>query len=184
MTDPDDLYGASVLDHGKHPRNTVMPEPGTHSAERSNALCGDRVRLSLRVVGDRVLKLGHDTRGCLLCVASASMLTEVGRDLSVADLLSLASRFHELLGAPGEDPTRVDLLGPLAAFAPVARDAMRRQCVALAWDALRAALADYGAAGVGVAGGGATRGNSSSSGHGAAGAGPSAPPGAPTASSG
>ncbi len=140
MTDPDDLYGASVLDHAKRPRNTVMPEPRTHSAERSNALCGDRVRLSLRVVGDRVLELGHDTRGCLLCVASASMLTEVGRDRSVTELLALAVRFHQLLAVPGEDPTRLDLPSPLAAFAPVARDAMRKLCVTLAWDALRTAL--------------------------------------------
>jgi nitrogen fixation NifU-like protein len=142
MTDPDDLYGASVLEHGKRPRNTVTPEPCTHSAERSNVLCGDRVRLSLRVAGDRVVELGHDARGCLLCVASASMLTEAVCDRSVAEARSLADRFLRLLAAPGDDATQLTALGPLSAFAPVARDAMRRRCVALPWDALRGALGD------------------------------------------
>jgi nitrogen fixation NifU-like protein len=162
MIGADDLYPASVLDHGKRPRNTALPDPCTHSAERSNPLCGDRVRLALCIAGERVLEIGHDARGCLLCVASASMLTEAARGRSVGELLELATRFEAQLRAQEGDLRPSDALGALVAFAPVARDAMRRQCAALPWNALRAALAPRhgadGSAGAGSAGGGAARG--------------------------
>ena len=165
MTGADDLYPASVLDHGKQPRNTTLPDPCTHSAQRSNPLCGDRVRLCVRITGDRVLEVGHDARGCLLCVASASMLTEAARGCSVGDLLDLSTRFEAQLRAPDADAVHAGALGVLVAFAPVARDAMRRQCAALPWNALRAALEPRqgaaGSAGAGSAGGGAARGPSS-----------------------
>lgn len=151
MTDADDLYGASVLDHGKRPRNTVAPDPSSHSAELSNPLCGDRVRLSLRIGSDQVLEIGHDARGCLLCVASASMLTEVVRRRLVTEIFALGARFERQLTSPVGGAARLDDFGVLAAFAPVARDAMRRQCVLLPWSTLRAALGAHSEVGAGVA---------------------------------
>ena len=73
----DDMYREVILDHYKNPRNRGALDPADISYEDDNPLCGDRIRIDLRVDDDNVItEVGFSGRGCAISQASASMLTE------------------------------------------------------------------------------------------------------------
>jgi nitrogen fixation NifU-like protein len=73
----DDLYRQNILDHYQNPRNQGTLEHPDISAEDSNPLCGDRLRMDLKVKGDRVEAVRFSGVGCSISLAAASMLTEL-----------------------------------------------------------------------------------------------------------
>ena len=90
-----DLYREQILDHYRNPRNHGTLEPNDGSFEDTNPLCGDRVRMDVRLEGDRIAEIRFSGRGCAISQASASMLTEMVegqnvqavRELTKEDLL-------------------------------------------------------------------------------------------------
>jgi len=73
----DDMYREVILDHYKHPRNYGKLEPADISYEDDNPLCGDRIRIDIRLdENDRVKEAAFSGKGCAISQASASMLTE------------------------------------------------------------------------------------------------------------
>jgi nitrogen fixation NifU-like protein len=71
------LYSEKLLDHFRHPRNyraLTMPDV---SYESFNPLCGDRIRLELRIENDSVKEVGFRGDGCAISIAAASLLTEL-----------------------------------------------------------------------------------------------------------
>ena len=148
MSDLSQLYQEQILDHHRSPRNAGrLPDP-THSAEAHNPLCGDRVRLTLRVgalpqAALGVLEARCDAQGCALCRASGSMLTELVAGHSVAEVSAWLARFIELASAAPGSETGQDaaLLGAVAPLLEVRKFPSRRRCITLSWEALRAALA-------------------------------------------
>ncbi|MBI3761180.1 MAG: SUF system NifU family Fe-S cluster assembly protein, partial [Chloroflexi bacterium] len=73
----DDFYRELILDHYKNPRNQGTLDPHDISYEDDNPLCGDRIRIDLRVDGEnRVTDVAFTGRGCAISQASASLLTE------------------------------------------------------------------------------------------------------------
>jgi nitrogen fixation protein NifU and related proteins len=79
----DSLYKEIVLDHYKNPHNFGTLDPADYTAEDSNPLCGDQIRMDLRVVDGTVTDVKFTGRGCAVSVASASILTDMvmGRPL-------------------------------------------------------------------------------------------------------
>jgi nitrogen fixation NifU-like protein len=73
----DSLYREVILDHYRNPRNKGTLDPADHSYEDTNPLCGDEVRIDVRVVADRVSEIKFSGRGCAVSQASASILTEM-----------------------------------------------------------------------------------------------------------
>jgi nitrogen fixation NifU-like protein len=73
----DDLYRQNILDHYQNPRNFGKLEHPDISAEDSNPLCGDRLRMDLRVKDGRVETVRFSGVGCSISLAAASMLTEL-----------------------------------------------------------------------------------------------------------
>ncbi len=72
-----DMYRENILDHGKNPRNRGVLEPSDIDVEMTNPLCGDRLRLTLKLDADRRIKqIGWDGEGCAISQAAASMLGE------------------------------------------------------------------------------------------------------------
>jgi nitrogen fixation NifU-like protein len=72
----ENLYRERILDHYRHPRNRGTLEGADISCERDNPVCGDVVRLDIRLSGGRVSEVRFSGRGCVISMASASMLTE------------------------------------------------------------------------------------------------------------
>jgi nitrogen fixation NifU-like protein len=73
----DDLYREVILDHYKRPRHHGTLDPHDFSYEDENPLCGDKIRIDVRLDEDqRIREVAFTGRGCAISQASASMLTE------------------------------------------------------------------------------------------------------------
>jgi nitrogen fixation NifU-like protein len=80
----DDFYREMIVDHGQNMRNRGILQPADIDYEDDNPLCGDRLRLTIRLDKDgRVEAVGWDGEGCIISQASASMLGEemIGKTL-------------------------------------------------------------------------------------------------------
>lgn len=72
-----DMYRELILDHYKNPRNKGELDPADISYEDDNPLCGDRIRIDLRLdENNTVTEVAFSGQGCAISQASASMLTE------------------------------------------------------------------------------------------------------------
>jgi nitrogen fixation NifU-like protein len=80
-----DMYSENILEHFKHPRNWELLEPCDIDHEETNPLCGDRLRLTLRVKDGVISEVGWTGEGCAISRASASMLGEQLVGLSLED---------------------------------------------------------------------------------------------------
>ena len=141
MTSDDlrELYQTVILDHYKKPRNYGRPEGADREAEGRNPLCGDQIKVFAKLDGDRVAAVGFEGSGCAISTASASLMTEIARGKSRAEVDAVFQRFHDLVTGNGAvDPSSV---GKLEVLAGVREYPARVKCATLAWHALEAALA-------------------------------------------
>jgi nitrogen fixation protein NifU and related proteins len=104
----DDLYREVILEHYKHPHNHGTLDPADFSYEDDNPLCGDRIRIDVRVDEEnRVKEVAFSGRGCAISQATASMLTDEikGKTLDEVKLINKETVL-EMLGVP-LGPTRL-----------------------------------------------------------------------------
>jgi nitrogen fixation NifU-like protein len=86
----DQLYREIILDHNKNPRNKGTLDPHDYSAEDVNPLCGDEIRIDVRVDDhDRVSEIKFSGRGCAISQASASILTEMADGMTLDEIKAL-----------------------------------------------------------------------------------------------
>jgi nitrogen fixation NifU-like protein len=78
------LYSNVLLDHFRHPRNYGSLEAPDVSYEAFNPLCGDRIRIELKVAKGIVSEARFKGDGCAISMAAASLLTEmiIGKEIS------------------------------------------------------------------------------------------------------
>ena len=138
MNDLRDLYQEVILDHNRRPRNFGPLPTANRRAEGHNPLCGDRVTVYLDLVDGRLQDIAFQGSGCAISTASASLMTEALKGLTLEEARDLFKGFHDLvtLGAAEGSPE----LGKLAVFTGVREYPMRVKCATLAWHALMAAL--------------------------------------------
>lgn len=72
----DDLYKEIILDHYQNPHNHGSLPDATNTYEDSNPLCGDRVRMELKIENGVIADVRFTGKGCAISQASASMLTD------------------------------------------------------------------------------------------------------------
>ncbi len=141
MSQMNDLYQELILDHKRRPRNFREMPDATRAVDGHNPLCGDQLRLFVKLVDDQVVDVSFVGVGCAISVASASMLTEAVKGKSIEEAKKLFASMHELLTHP--DPKcDLDELGNLGALAGVDEYPMRVKCATLSWHTLDAALHD------------------------------------------
>jgi len=145
MSDLTDLYQEVILDHNKTPRNFGALEEADHTADGHNPLCGDRLRVYLRLDGDRVADIRFDGSGCAISKASASLMTEAVKGKTKAEVEAMFGAFHEMMtGDPSVRAAAGAELGKLAVFEGVREFPVRVKCATLAWHTLEAALGSEG----------------------------------------
>ena len=136
----DELYQEIVMDHYRSPRNAAHLDHIPQALAHENPTCGDSLKLEV-VVGedDRLERVRFDGKGCAISTASASLMTENVRGLTVAEAKALADTFIGALR--GDHPVDVlDGMGDLAAFKGIASFPVRVKCATLAWHALLVSL--------------------------------------------
>ena len=84
-----DLYREQILDHYGHPRNEGTLDDPDITCERDNPVCGDVVRLDIRLEGGRVSQARFTGQGCVISMASASMFTEEIQGKTIAELRAM-----------------------------------------------------------------------------------------------
>jgi nitrogen fixation NifU-like protein len=98
------LYREEILEHYKRPRNWSPPLPELEDPdlefEDTNPLCGDELRVTIRVgADDRVEDLRFTGHGCAISQAAASMASDEVKGMPVAELVRLDRAFVlDLLG--------------------------------------------------------------------------------------
>ena len=133
-----DLYRELILDHAKSPRHFGKLDPITHQAEGINPLCGDKLHIYFCVDGEeRIEDVAFEGTGCAISVASASLLAEKVRGMSVDEATQW---FSAVTGAlTGATEPNIDL-GKLKALEGVREYPSRVKCATLAWHAMNSAL--------------------------------------------
>lgn len=71
------MYSPQVIEHFERPRNVGEIDGASAGAEVENPACGDIMRLSLRVEGERIAEARFRTQGCVTAIACGSVLTEL-----------------------------------------------------------------------------------------------------------
>ncbi len=129
----DELYQEALLKLAREAPRKGRLEPNDASVRLDNPLCGDRVRIDLRLDGERIADLAHEVRGCVLCQAAAGIIGRRAVGLDRQGVAALSAQVDRVLA--GEAPT----VAELEAFGPVARHRSRHDCVRLPFQTLREA---------------------------------------------
>jgi len=92
------LYRELILDHYRNPQNKGTLDPADYTYEDTNPLCGDEIRIDMRVNDGIVTEIAFSGRGCAISQASASMLTEMvkGQPLEEVKALTKEDLLEEL----------------------------------------------------------------------------------------
>ncbi|MBC7342567.1 MAG: Fe-S cluster assembly scaffold protein NifU [Clostridia bacterium] len=117
------MYSQKVMDHFTCPRNVGEIKDADGIGQVGNPVCGDIMRLYIKVEGDIIKDVKFKTFGCGAAIATSSMVTEMVKGKSIQEALAISNRAvaEALDGLP----------------------ANKMHCSNLAADALHAAIRDY-----------------------------------------
>jgi len=117
------LYSEKVMDHFTNPRNVGEIENADGVGEVGNAVCGDIMRIYLKIEDNIITDVKFKTFGCGAAIATSSMATEIIKGKSVDEALTLTNKavVEALDGLP---PAKI-------------------HCSVLAEEAVKAAIANY-----------------------------------------
>ena len=136
----DELYQSIILDHNRRPKNFRAMDDASGMAEGMNPLCGDQLKVWVKLDGDTLADVSFQGQGCAISKASASMMTQVVKGKSRAEAERIFEDVHALVTG---HPTGADV-GPLKSLSGVSRFPLRVKCASLAWHAMKSALHEGG----------------------------------------
>ena len=117
------MYTKEVMDHFSNPRNVgEMPDADGVGTE-GNPVCGDVMKIFLKVKDDKIVDAKFQTFGCGAAIAVSSMVTEMVKGKTLDEALSISKE------------TVANALGGLPP--------QKMHCSNLGADALRKAIEDY-----------------------------------------
>lgn len=116
-------YSEKVMDHFLHPRNVGEIEDASGIGTVGNPVCGDVMRMYVKVENDIIVDAKFKTFGCGAAISTSSMVTEMVKGKTIDEALKISNK------------AVAEALGGLPAI--------KLHCSVLAEQALRAALADY-----------------------------------------
>ena len=117
------MYSEKVMEHFTNPRNVGEVEQADGEGQVGNPICGDIMKLSIKVEDDRIVDIKFQTFGCGAAIASCSMLTEMVKGKTIEEARTITNR--DVAEALGGLPS------------------VKMHCSNLAADALQIAIDDY-----------------------------------------
>lgn len=139
IEEDDDLYRDIILEHSTHPPHRGKMANPTHYDEGINASCGDEVEIFLQVRDGVIQDIKYEGVGCTICMASASMLTQLLRGKQVGSAQEFYQAFKAWITARDPKAPTVDL-EDLEALGGVRNYPLRLKCALLAWETFAAAM--------------------------------------------
>ena len=116
-------YNPLVMDHFTHPRNMGEIDAPDGVGEATNPVCGDTLRLFIKVSDNRIVDVRFLTFGCAAAIAASSITTEMIRGKTLDEVLGISDR---------------DVVDALGGLPPA-----KLHCSVLAEKAINAAVSDY-----------------------------------------
>ncbi len=117
------MYSDKVMDHFTNPRNVGDMEDADGVGTEGNPVCGDAMKIYIKVKDDQIIDAKFKTFGCGAAIAVSSMVTEMVKGKSIDEALAISKE------------TVAEALGGLPA--------QKMHCSVLGADALRKAIEDY-----------------------------------------
>ena len=136
------LYQQLILEHYRNPRNKAEMDEKTVEIHMANPVCGDEIRLQLRIEGDQIAEAKFVGQGCSISQAAISMMTARIQGASLSDAEGLAERFTALMHGDTE-VAKDRSLGDLRALQGVSKFPVRIKCALLAWATLHDGIEEY-----------------------------------------
>ena len=140
MSELNDLYQDTILEHNKNPRNFREIEDADRETLGNNPLCGDALRVYVKMDGDTVGDVAFKGSGCAISKASASMMTQTVKGKTREEAEAIFNEFHRMVTGDLDIETDENHLGKLKIFAGVLEFPARVKCASLSWHTLQAAL--------------------------------------------
>ena len=116
-------YSSKVMDHFAHPHNVGEIENADGVGTVGNPVCGDVMRLYIKVDGNVISDAKFKTFGCGAAIATSSMVTDLVKGKSIDEALKISNA------------AVAEALGGLPK--------VKMHCSVLAEDAIRAAIGDW-----------------------------------------
>lgn len=117
------LYSDKVMEHFGNPHNVGVIENADGVGEVGNPVCGDIMKITIKVSDDHLDDIKFQTLGCGAAIATSSVVTDMARGMSLADAVKI---------------TKAQIAEELDGLPPA-----KMHCSVLAADGLRAAVDDY-----------------------------------------
>ncbi len=120
-----DIYHEMIVDYSRNPTNYGKLEDHDVIFHDSNPLCGDSIDIALKIDDNKVTDIKFDGKGCAICMACSSVLTEITKGKSLDDVRKIEK--HDILGELGLEHLQ----------------AVRIKCALLSLKVLKSALYTY-----------------------------------------
>jgi len=120
-----DIYHEMIIDYSRNPINYGKIEDHDVTFHDSNPLCGDSIDIDMKIDGDKVSDIKFHGKGCAICMACSSVLTEIAKGKTIEDVRNIS---------------KTDVLGELGLEN---LQAVRIKCALLSLKVLKSALYSY-----------------------------------------
>lgn len=131
------IYKAVLLDHFHNPRNKGELDSTDVIRRGNNPRCGDDIEVGISCKNQTLQSVRFRGRGCSICLASASIMSECTSGLSLQKARLLIDQMQQWFDDKNAEPPSNTTLVALGA---VRKHPARTKCVLLAWQALSEAL--------------------------------------------
>ncbi|MDH3450386.1 MAG: SUF system NifU family Fe-S cluster assembly protein [Gammaproteobacteria bacterium] len=129
----DGVYKEVLLDHFHNPRNKGKLDDMDIVRRGSNPRCGDEIEVGIACDNEVLETVRFRGRGCSICLASASIMTECTTGLKLQQARQLIAQLQQWFNNPNSEmPPKENL----AALGTIRQHPARKKCVLLAWQAL------------------------------------------------
>jgi nitrogen fixation NifU-like protein len=117
------MYSKKVMEHFANPRNVGVIEDADGVGEVGNPICGDMMKITIKVKDDKIEDIKFQTLGCGAAIATSSMITELAKGKTLDECLKM-NRDNVAQSLDGLPPAKM-------------------HCSNLAADGLHEAIKDY-----------------------------------------
>jgi len=139
----DTIYRDIILEHARHPKNSGRLENPGLRASVHNPLCGDELELTLALSGEKIQDCRIIVRGCSICQASASIMSEMIIKKNLKEAIITGQLFDQSLRKDKDNEDVPEIVEPLRPFLALKAHRSRIKCMKLAWDALEECANQY-----------------------------------------
>lgn len=134
----DDLNREIIIDHVQNPRNKKINDNYLQKQVK-NPTCGDIITIFMDIKKKRIKDVTYQVEGCSLCIASASIMSELLKEKKLSEANQIIDQISKMLR--GEKFKR-KILGEAICFEGI-KDVMPRiKCVTLAYKGFKEACGE------------------------------------------